>query len=158
MGDPTFHSLGRKRGGSGQRGEALGKRQVGTESVLAGLENGGSRGLGSPSRGWTRNFRTGGFQEPTDLMSGSLEAPICPTQLSWLPAVPEVDRATSYFPVIFISCWSVVAQQRCASFKGTDSAYSFRMLSPCRLLHDTDVCSLPCWFSILYTALCPCQS
>ena len=38
MGDPTSHSLGRKWGGSGQRREALGKGQVGTESVLAALE------------------------------------------------------------------------------------------------------------------------
>lgn len=55
-------------------------------------------------------------------MSGSLEAPIRPAQLSWLPAVPEVDRAASHFPAVFISCWSVVAQHRCASFKGTGSA------------------------------------
>lgn len=39
----------------------------------------GSSGLGSTSRGWTRNLGTDGLQEPADLMPGSLEAPICPT-------------------------------------------------------------------------------
>ena len=157
MGDPTFHSLGGKRGGSGQREEVLGKegrlwakrgssgQRASRDGVGAGCSGErtaapGSRDLGSPTWGWTRNFRTGGLQEPTDLMSGSSEAPICPiTQLNWLPAIPEVDRATSYIPVIFILCWSAVAQQHCASFKGTDStihthAYSFLNAFPVRVI------------------------
>ena len=101
-GDPTpttwdrngeaLHREGRlwaEKGGSGRRREALRREgRLWAKGKLGGVGAGcpgeetttpGSSGLGSTSRGRTRNFRTDGLQEPIDLTSGSLEAPICPT-------------------------------------------------------------------------------
>lgn len=142
MGDPTFHSLGRKQGGSGQREEALGKegrlwakrgssgQRASRDGVGAGCSGErtaapGSRGLGSPSRGWTRNFRTGSLQEPTDLMSGSLEAPICPHHPAQLASShpgsgqSHVLNSCHFYFMLECSCSSALCQFQGHRFNNT---------------------------------------
>lgn len=133
MGDPTSHSLERKRGGSALREEALGKEgrlwakgKLGRSQCWLLWRTDRDPRLKLSGQHFPevdkelRDRRPPGARRPDVRLTGGSNLPHHPAQL--FPAILKVDRATSHFSFLFILCWGIVGQQRRDSFKCADSS------------------------------------